>query len=689
MIGALGGFAGLVYAQSNRGAKRLEAFGGPGLTAWINAIRGTYLRRRYPEIATQEFALPAAGEVDECWRDGDFVVIPVVLHRQIPEYNEPDRTLGSPSTDSRHNVGSQKRKRRRQERDGCPCTSESQPLRISYICHLAGNNNHSPTTIVVVDAASTAQAEELLDHSAFHDLQSGSAGSTVSAWCATTRTSAANVVVVHLTPVSVRKCLAYRTWAARFRRESTVHLAFVHESRPQLHLVPAFKFAAKMQTKLSVIDPESFPLPYCVPRSPSDLTLLKQSHGQILEDDSWLILGPGVRFENPPKQSCAGGIQGHGCSTGTSDSLFSDLESAKCIESDMTTMLGLKAPVYPASYGSCWLDEADQRCFKTYRADGRIADLAVQSVAVAALRARLSNDRESYHAMIQSSGLHEELARRRGASHTDNVCCDRNGQTRPLYSYLEEHHLPQSAPEFQQSVLLPPFQLDFFGTGCAEPSRLRNSSAIFCRIDTVSMLLDAGEGCYGGFVRRFGPAADAVVGSLSCIWISHMHADHHAGLLLVLSIATKYRSANKDSLLVVGPTALASVLSAQSKIEFIRYQFCSCANFNLINSKERRLFLASNHAIRGFHSVPVDHCPDAWGLVLHFDGIQSMTLVYSGDTRPCAALAKVAQQQPQTSSTAIILVHEATFWSAEQQHAQQKRHSVRASLFCLVLLFMA
>ena len=49
--------------------------------------------------------------------------------------------------------------------------------------------------------------------------------------------------------------------------------------------------------------------------------------------------------------------------------------------------------------------------------------------------------------------------------------------------------------------------------------------------------LRAGEGSYGQLVRRYGAegAAD-VVRRLRCVWISHIHADHHAGLPRLLAL---------------------------------------------------------------------------------------------------------------------------------------------------------
>ena len=50
------------------------------------------------------------------------------------------------------------------------------------------------------------------------------------------------------------------------------------------------------------------------------------------------------------------------------------------------------------------------------------------------------------------------------------------------------------------------------------------------------MLLDAGEGTYGQLLRRFGrEQSQAIIDNLECIWISHMHADHHLGMLHIIA----------------------------------------------------------------------------------------------------------------------------------------------------------
>ena len=42
--------------------------------------------------------------------------------------------------------------------------------------------------------------------------------------------------------------------------------------------------------------------------------------------------------------------------------------------------------------------------------------------------------------------------------------------------------------------------------------------------------MDCGEGSYGQLKRSLGDRVDEVIKGLCCIWISHIHADHHAGL---------------------------------------------------------------------------------------------------------------------------------------------------------------
>lgn len=51
-----------------------------------------------------------------------------------------------------------------------------------------------------------------------------------------------------------------------------------------------------------------------------------------------------------------------------------------------------------------------------------------------------------------------------------------------------------------------------------------------------SIMLDAGEGTYGQMLRRFGiERLDDEMRAIRCIFISHLHADHHLGVVQLIN----------------------------------------------------------------------------------------------------------------------------------------------------------
>ena len=57
-----------------------------------------------------------------------------------------------------------------------------------------------------------------------------------------------------------------------------------------------------------------------------------------------------------------------------------------------------------------------------------------------------------------------------------------------------------------------------------------------------SILLDCGEGTYGQLFRHYGRYVDRVLLQLKCVFISHIHADHHLVSIHVhcISLHRKY-----------------------------------------------------------------------------------------------------------------------------------------------------
>ena len=64
--------------------------------------------------------------------------------------------------------------------------------------------------------------------------------------------------------------------------------------------------------------------------------------------------------------------------------------------------------------------------------------------------------------------------------------------------------------------------------------------------ETQSIILDCGDGTYGQLCRFYGKQhIDDVIAKLQCVFVSHIHADHHSvSFYYALFIVTQYRFEN-------------------------------------------------------------------------------------------------------------------------------------------------
>ncbi|KAI3629969.1 hypothetical protein MIR68_011404 [Amoeboaphelidium protococcarum] len=307
---------------------------------------------------------------------------------------------------------------------------------------------------------------------------------------------------------------------------------------------------------------------------------------------------------------------------------------------------------------------------------------------------------------------------------------------------LEQQQQRQQNQQLQQSMQLKKC-VAFTGTGSMLPSKYRNVSGIVVfTSDDEAMMLDCGEGTYGQLLRLMGAdsLADFLTRKLRMLFISHMHADHQMGIIRLLQEYNALRSLMlykeqqvHHPLHIVGPSMLMQFLKLYSKadkslvmdnnIKFIDAQMlledCNAT------SDPSLMSLYKNYDINAIRTSIADHCPEAYGICVDtntlFDDYDSVTtveqkklvsIVYSGDSRPCSHLVErsfapsssevqlqsvagcndgvTEQSDPVVNirsdykSTSMpqekrhkILIHECTFEDDMQREAEFRKHSTR------------
>jgi ribonuclease Z len=238
------------------------------------------------------------------------------------------------------------------------------------------------------------------------------------------------------------------------------------------------------------------------------------------------------------------------------------------------------------------------------------------------------------------------------------------------------------------------FSVLFLGTGSAMPSRYRNVSSILVDFVDHAIFLDAGEGTFGQMVRAMGvdKSKSLLLHRVRCIWISHMHADHHLGAGSLIALRTRLAKELPRAerlgtaimpLLVLGPRLLGRWLETLAELEPLSYIFLS--NSELLNSDTSPIAAYFPHALgMQLRTVRVDHCPDAYALILESalgnparetegamkeTDISNWKLVYSGDTLPFDAGLIAA------AKGASLIIHEATFEDGKEDEALLRKHS--------------
>ncbi|XP_023943248.2 ribonuclease Z, mitochondrial isoform X2 [Bicyclus anynana] len=220
----------------------------------------------------------------------------------------------------------------------------------------------------------------------------------------------------------------------------------------------------------------------------------------------------------------------------------------------------------------------------------------------------------------------------------------------------------------------------FLGTGSCIPSKTRNTSAIVIHVDEHrSILLDCGEGTFGQLVRFYGTKqVNHFLRKLKAIYISHLHADHHIGLIGVLQArrqAFEELESNKPMkpVYLLAPGQIVTWLSIYDhQFEPIRDDFTLIPNQSLLASNfdnpnpELTSAVLASMGVQDIKTCLVSHCPNAFGVAI--DVNQSYKVTYSGDTIPCDELVKIGKDS-------TLLIHEATMEDELSDEARIKMHS--------------
>jgi len=224
------------------------------------------------------------------------------------------------------------------------------------------------------------------------------------------------------------------------------------------------------------------------------------------------------------------------------------------------------------------------------------------------------------------------------------------------------------------------------GTGSALPSKYRNvSSTIILSKRSGNVLLDAGEGTFGQICRHFGleKTLKEVLPNIRMIFVSHIHADHHLGMINILSTMAITGRKSDNPLYIVAPEKFNIWLEEYANIQdiglhrFIKVVPSYLLFRRFINAYTNHLELFDYLNMSNIETVPVMHVRGACAIVFDYKdcsletntkfGPKPIRLAYSGDCRPNRDFIRAGMN-------ADILIHESTFESELNYEAVKKFH---------------
>lgn len=278
--------------------------------------------------------------------------------------------------------------------------------------------------------------------------------------------------------------------------------------------------------------------------------------------------------------------------------------------------------------------------------------------------------------------------------------------------------------QFQKDLPGADAEIFTLGTGSSAPSKYRNVSSTLVHVPSSGYyLLDCGESTLGQLQRQFNPKKlREVLQNLRMVWISHLHADHHLGIVSVLKAWYQENypdgvplsnaiepSINKileeKRLFVVSDGMMVEWLEEYAGVEdfgfskliplcaspyrhdgklktSLVYRHCradgSYPKRELPESKPAQTELRYNKddpttfllrkatGLTDLLTTYVSHCRGAMAVSLVFHS--GFKISFSGDCRPSNTFAEIGEDS-------TVLIHEATFDDSMAGSAIAKKHS--------------
>ena len=304
-------------------------------------------------------------------------------------------------------------------------------------------------------------------------------------------------------------------------------------------------------------------------------------------------------------------------------------------------------------------------------------------------------------------------------------------------SLYDEHVAPLEIPAANKVAVvnLAPLPLDVqadrnlkdqvnivtLGTGLAIPSLQRNVISQLVRVPIMkdgavevrSVLLDGGENTLGTMLRNYSDSAqlNQILSELSMIHLSHLHADHHLGIISVINKWFEVNQHNAKKLYLIVPWQYDRFVkewynlerSLHPLVDMDRIVYFSCEEFlydrrpeyqeqSIETFEERfdkgdlsrvvpRNKLAPRNdtgigamkrelGIVNIKTTRALHCAWAYSISIEFELSESETfkVSYSGDTRPNPKFVEIGHGSD-------LLIHESSLDNDLIEEALAKKHS--------------